>query len=140
MENERIQAARTVTAATSDSIDTAAKYLEEYRFLHRMLAMNLYEKKYALRTEALLPEEKIPGGDALIKARMFEIRRFVLSLGNCNEKIFLIYHYLHGLSVEKCAEVMEVSRRSAFRIKKRALTYAGQRLPIYLQERQNGIR
>ena len=52
MENERIQTARTVTAATSDSIDAAAKYLEEYRFLHRMLAMNLYEKKYALRTEA----------------------------------------------------------------------------------------
>ena len=60
------------------------------------------------------------------RARMFAVRKFVMGVEVACYKQILFYHYIKGETVEGCAELMEISRRSAFRIKKRALEYVAQ--------------
>ena len=125
-------------------IEAARKYLSEYTVFRKLLEMNEYEKKYFGKSEKTLDREgkryALPGSDVDIKMKMFEIRRFILSLGNCNEKLFLFYHYIHGESVEKCSELLKISRRSAFRLKRRALAFAGRKLERYFEDQKNGVR
>ena len=124
-------------------IEAARKYLSEYTVFRKLLEMNEYEKKYFGKSEKTVDIEGkrylLPGSDGEIRMKMFEIRRFVLSLGNCNEKLLLFYHYVHGESVERCAELMKISRRSAFRLKRRALAFAGRKLERYFEEMKNGV-
>jgi hypothetical protein len=125
-------------------IEAARKYLSEYTVFRKLLEMNEYEKKYFGKSEKTVDIEGkrylLPGSEGEIRMKMFEIRRFVLSLGNCNEKLLLFYHYVHGESVERCAELMKISRRSAFRLKRRALAFAGRKLERYFEEMKNGVR
>ena len=122
----------------------AREYLSEYAVFRKLIEMNNYEKNYFGKSEKSLdPEGKLlalPGSEPDIRLKMFEIRRFVLSLGNCNEKLFLFYHYIHGESVERCAELIKISRRSAFRLKKRALAFAGRKLERYFEKQKEGVR
>ena len=124
-------------------IEAARKYLSEYTVFRKLLEMNEYEKKYFGKSEKTVDIEGkrylLPGSEGEIRMKMFEIRRFVLSLGNCNEKLLLFYHYVHGESVERCAELMKISRRSAFRLKRRALAFAGRKLERYFEEMKNGV-
>ena len=41
-------------------------------------------------------------------------------LPNSDEKLLLYYHYVKGENVERCAELLGISRSSGFRLKKRA--------------------
>ena len=116
-------------------IKRAKEYLEEYTASRRLLEMNEYEKNYFGKAEKDLDLEGrafcLPGSEPEIRMRMFTIRRFVLSLGNCNEKLFLFYHYIHGESVERCAELIKISRRSAF---------TGRKLEIYEAREKEGVK
>lgn len=102
------------------------KYLESYEINRKMLSMMKYEKEYfggneRDREDCLL----VPGGDeVLIRTKMFEVRRFIMGIEDGNIKLFLYYHYIRALPTEKCAELMEIGRSSAFRLKNRALSYA----------------
>ena len=71
------------------------------------------------------------------RVKMFEIRRFVTSLPPGDEKVLLFFHYIHGDSVEKCAERMEIAARSAYRLQKRALLMAYRR---YARLKKNADR
>lgn len=64
--------------------------------------------------------------DVFLQAKMFQIREFVYSLPNCSEKLFLNCHYIRAYTVEKSAEMMGISVRSAYRLKKRALALAAE--------------
>ena len=112
--------------------------LSEYSVFRKLLDMDLYNKQYFGNAEILLKKENATAlassESSRITSKMFFIRRFVLSLGGCNEKLFLFYHYIHGESVGRVAELMGISRRSAFRLKKRALEFAAYRYPIYLEK------
>ena len=112
--------------------------LSEYSVFRKLLDMDLYNKQYFGNAEILLKNDKheamLASESSRISTKMFELRRFVLSLGGCNEKLFLFYHYIHGESVGRVAELMGISRRSAFRLKKRALDFAAARYPIYLKK------
>lgn len=125
-------------------IEAAKRYLSEYTLFRRMFESNEYEKNYFGKSEKTLDREGkayfLPGAECDIRIKMFEIRRFVLSLGNCNEKLLLFYHYIHGESVEKCAELLKISRRSAFRLKRRALAFAGRKLEKYFEDQKNGVK
>ena len=68
------------------------------------------------------------------RVKMFEIRRFITSLPPSDEKVLLFFHYIHGDSVEECAERMEIAARSAYRLQKRALLMAYRR---YARMRKN---
>ena len=120
--------------------------LESYSVFRKLLDMYKYNNEYFGNAEILAKkqDEKVYGdavGETfLASAMMFDIRRFVLSLSSGNEKLFLFYHYIHGLSVGRIAELMGISRRSAFRMKQRAIEYAALRYPIYLAQAKNGIK
>ncbi len=123
------------------SVEEMDNILSEYSVFRKLLDMESYNNQYFGNAEILLRKERLEalsGAEtSRIKAKMFSLRRFVLSLGGCNEKLFLFYHYIHGESVGRVAELMGISRRSAFRLKKRALEFAAHRYPVYLKKMNN---
>ena len=125
-------------------IEKAENYLKEYSVMRRLDEMQKYRLDYFGKSKNEIDIEgkmwDLPGSDAHIRMKMFEVRRFILSLGSCNEKVFLFYHYVHGETVARCGELMGISRRSAFRLKKRALAFAARKLEKYLENKQKGIR
>ena len=107
-------------------IETARNYLESYLLYAKMLSGNRYARTYL----GELPDgEPSARDDPLLKAKMLGVRTFIMSLPPCREKMLLYYRYLHGHPVEKCAELLGVSRRTAFRIAAEALTLAADHLP-----------
>lgn len=111
-------------------------FLKSYSINKKMIMLNKYEKEYfscELSDECV----EIPVCDeAILKAKMFEVKRFVLSLGNCNEKLILYYYYIREESIERCAELIGISRRSGFRLKSRAITYAVKYFDLYKKNKK----
>ena len=105
-------------------IKATEDYLKGYQLNRKILRLDRYEKEYFNVEEADL---EAFGEAPLAKARMFEIRHFVMSLENSNEKLLLYYHYIKGEPMEKCAELLSISRSSAYRMKTRALRRAANR-------------
>ncbi len=97
--------------------------LKQYAYGLKLLKLNRYEKDYF---DGQLPQDELFCADdeAYIKAQMFEVKRFVTSLPPDDRKLFLYYHYIRCETVERCGELLGISRRSAFRLKRRALEYA----------------
>jgi hypothetical protein len=110
----------------SSAVAEMAEYLDNYRFGLKMIEINRYEKEYFMGRD----NRDVGGGaigeddEAYIKAKMFEIKRFVTSLPPDDRKLFLYYHYIRCETVERCAELLKISRRSAYRLKRRTLEYA----------------
>ena len=122
------------------------KILSEYSVFRSLVELNRYNKEYFGNAE-ILSKNNNSNKDSnntsdiyYIRSRMFELRRFVLSLQLENERLFLFYHYIHGLSVGRVADLMGIARSSMFRIKKRSLEYAAARYPLYLEQSKNGVR
>ncbi len=99
-------------------IKRAEDYLKGYRINGKLLRLDKYEREY-FKDKGAVEYESV-GEVPLARARMYEVRHFINSLPNCDEKLFLYYHYIKGQSVERCGELLGVSRSSAFRMKKRA--------------------
>ena len=106
---------------TEEGIRKVENYLKSYKFCRRLIMLNNYEKKYF---DTLEWESEIPAEFSLAHAKMFEVRHFIVGMDNSNEKLLLYYHYVHCDTVEQCAELMGISRSSAFRLKKKALEKA----------------
>ena len=106
---------------TKEQIEEVENYLKSYKFCQKLIMLGNYEKKYF---ETLEWEREIPAEFSVARAKMFEVRHFIVSMENSNEKLMLYYHYIHCDTVEQCAELMGISRSSAFRLKKRALEKA----------------
>lgn len=66
-----------------------------------------------------------------LRAAMFSIRRSVMRMPECREKLLLYNHFIRGESLESCAELIGISRRSVFRLKLRALE-------LYITHNPNG--
>ncbi len=124
MENE-MNIRRTDTSAVRE-------FLKGYSFGRRMLDMNEYERRFFGSPD----DDGLSCSDdeAYIKARMFQVKRFVTSLPSDDRKLLLYYHYIHGETVEKCGELLGISRRSAFRLKSRALEFAALKYQRMLRE------
>lgn len=114
-------------------IHSTTEFLKQYRYGFKMLAMNKYERDF-LGPD--LPEDGLYCADeeSYIKAKMYEVKRFVAALPPDDRKLFLYYHYIHGETVEKCGELLNVSRRTAYRLKQRALEYAAIKYKRYMAE------
>ena len=101
-----------------DTIRQMDTYLKGYTLSRRMLQLNIYEEKGSLPSEW---NEDTPGEFAMARARMFEIRHKIMSLENCDEKLMLYYHYVKGETIERCSELLGVSRSSGFRMNRNGL-------------------
>ena len=106
---------------SSADLKRVENYLNSYKFCRRMLNLKNYEQKYF---DTLEWERESPAEFTLARAKMFEIRHFILDLPNGDEKLLLYYHFVRGETVERCGELVGVSRSSAFRMKKRGLAIA----------------
>ena len=112
---------------TAEQKRITESYLLGYTMNQKLLRLAKYESDFfggGNKGEGVMPSEA-----PLARARMYEVRHFILSLDNSDEKLLLYYHYVKGESIEKCAELLGVSTRTAFRIKARALRMVFDRSP-----------
>ena len=118
----------TDTAIAAENIRTVENYLKEYQFQSRLLRLDRYEREFfRVRNNAT----DSPSEQPLARAKMYEIRHFLMSLPNSDEKLLLYYHYIKGEPIERCAELLGLSRSSGFRLKKRALSIAAHHHQTY---------
>jgi hypothetical protein len=105
-------------------------FLRTYTFNKKLLGIEKYQKEYELRTPSFLDstDAEMLKEAPLARSRMYYVRHFILDMPNSDEKLLLYYHYIKGESTERCAELLGISRRSAFRLKNRALVLAYERL------------
>ncbi|MBO5702823.1 MAG: hypothetical protein J6S71_10325 [Clostridia bacterium] len=127
---------------SADELREAEEYLSSYRHGVRMLDCMRYGRQFmgseVLPEDPLLYwsetyEEKESDSDGadetIIRARMYGVRQFISELKcDSNTRILLYWHYIRGVSVTRCAEMMDMSRAGAFRVRKRALECAAKAL------------
>ncbi len=134
-EKNTARVTRTVSVTKEEFCETE-NYLRSYAFYKKLLKLDKYEQEYfgssALGARSVYEHH---GEISLAHARMFEVRHFIMMMQNCDEKLLLYHHYVRGDSVERCAELLGMSRSSAFRLKKRALTLATE---LYVQKKGKG--
>ena len=108
-------------AKNSATKEVVREYLERYHLYEKMLSGNQYAAQYM---GSSTDRSATDADNTLLKAGMYDVRAFIMRLPNCREKMFLYHRYLCGHSVEKCGEIMGISRRSAFRVAADALNLA----------------
>lgn len=106
---------------TVEEIKNMNNYLAGYKLARDLLSLDKYEREFIRSKEW---ESERPGDISLSRVKMFEIRHFILALPNSNEKILLYLHYIDCEPIERCGNIMGISRSSAFRLKKKALALA----------------
>ncbi len=109
-----------------NDIKRAEDYLKGYCINGKLLRLERYEREY-FGDKGACDFEGI-GEVPLARARMYEVRHFINSLPNSDEKLFLYYRYIKGETVERCGELLGLSRSSAFRLKIRAVKIAAEEL------------
>lgn len=117
---------------TREDIKEVQNYLRYHSFYAKLLRLDKYEQDYFGGGEVQISSNE----SSMAHARMFEIRHFIMTMQNCNEKLFLYYHYVKEESVDNCAELLGISRSSAFRLKKRALALAAEK---YVAKRKKAV-
>ena len=90
----------------------AIELLKQYMVCKKFLDSQIYAEEY-YNTHNVDKKE-------LYEARMHIVESLVQILEPSNEATILHLHYIKGLSVEKSAECMGLSRRTAYRILKRS--------------------
>lgn len=128
----------------SDAEFEMQKYLSEYSVFRKIWEAEINEKDHFgnPRKKPLLDDKSDSPNDISTEARvkMFEIRKFVTSLPGGDEKLFLFLRYIHGESMESCAERIGISSRHIFRLQKSALQMAHRRWKIeQRKEKKNCI-
>ena len=111
------------SAEKREKISRVENYLRGYQLNRRLLRLDRYEREFFHTDEC---DVEAFGEAPLARARMYEIRHFVMGMENCDEKLMLYYHYIKGEPVERCGELLGVSRSTAFRMKARALKKAAE--------------
>ena len=127
---------------SADELREAEEYLSSYRHGVRMLDCMRYGRQFM--GSEVLPEDPLlywsetyedresdsDGADeSIIRARMYGVRQFISELKcDSNTRLLLYWHYIRGVSVTRCAEMMNISRAGAFRVRKRALETAARAL------------
>lgn len=89
--------------------------LQSYSVCKKFLDSQTYAKEYFDPYEIQKIEK-----EEIYEARMHAIESLIQILAPSDEYTLLYLHHIKGISVEKCAECMCVSRRTAFRMLKKA--------------------
>jgi len=88
--------------------------LKQYSVCKKFLDSHVYVKEYFDSDSSKDDKKKI------YEARIHAIESLIQLLEPSDEYTLLHLHYIKGLPVEKCAECMRVSQRTAFRMLKKA--------------------
>ena len=102
-------------------IEEVRSFLCGYRMCMDMLRLRRYERKRGGYEEAFPCEDILAGSEAYWRARMSEVNALIASMRNGREKLILYYHYIRGESIEHAADLLGISRRTGYRVHKRAL-------------------
>lgn len=95
------------------------RYLRDYRRTYSMLRASSLTKRFSYEDTFSADAD-----EAIFRSKMFEIRSLILSIEQIPEKMLLYYYYVKGFTIERCAKVLGISRRSVYRLKLRALDLA----------------
>ena len=108
-----------------DAVEAVRNFLCGYQLCLDMLNLRQYERRRAsVFRDECDPSDVLAGNEAYWRARMFEVGTLIESMKNGREKLILYYHYVRGESIEHAADILGVSRRTGYRIHKRALLLA----------------
>ena len=100
------------------------EYLSGYRFCVDMLQLRQYERIHPSAFDEVVDDKLLFGNEALWRSRMLEIGLLIGSLPNGRAKLMLHYRYIKGLSVERVAGLLGVSRRTGYRLHDKGLMLA----------------
>lgn len=104
------------------------RYLKEYSDFRKLLEKENFASDSfgnpTKKTKTCDISEAKNDIDSEIRIKMFEIRRLVTSLPPGDEKVLLFLKYIHGESLESCAEKLGLSPRHIYRLHKNALLLA----------------
>ena len=105
-----------------ERIEEARNFLCGYQLCVDMLNLRRYERKRASRfDEPCTCDDLLSGNEATWRARMFAVSALVGEMKNGREKLMIYYHYIRGESIEHTANLLDVSRRTGYRIHQRGL-------------------
>lgn len=104
-----------------NEIEEVRSFLCGYRMCTDMLRLRRYERKRGGFEEEFDCEDILAGNEAYWRARMSEVSALIGSMRNGREKLMLYYHYIRGESIEHAADLLGISRRTGYRVHKRAL-------------------
>ncbi len=119
-----------------ESFVKAKNFMESYATSRNMLKMSMARCGGSASRNASRPDRfdaeiedafSDENDECFWRAKMFSVRRFIMDVDVACFRQLLFYHYIKGETVERCAELMGISRRSAFRIKKRALEHVAEK-------------
>ena len=111
--------------AEENRMESTRNFLCGYQLCVDMLDLRKYERKRAhMFDDACDCEDILAGNEAYWRARMYEISTLINSMKNGREKLILYYRYVRGESVEHIANSLGVSRRTGYRMHKKALLSA----------------
>ncbi len=124
---EKRRKSKLYSEVSREEIENIKSYLGEYLLTKQMIAVSRYERQFAEAGDDYGGDASAdsPGGDeALWRAKMIEIRRFIMNLSADKKRLVLYYHFIRNQPIEKCAEYLGVSRATVFRIYNAALCCA----------------
>ncbi len=108
-----------------ERIEEVRSFLRGYLMCQDMLQLRRYERKRAARAE--MPEDLnsiLLGNEAFWRCRMYQVKALIAAMRNGREKLMLYYHYMAGESIEHAANLLDVSRRTGYRMHERGLRTA----------------
>ena len=113
--------------------EAARRFLSDYLLCASLLATAQYHE----RMESRVPVPATPsvGNTDYWQSRCRSVVALISSMLPSREKILLTLRYLRGLSIERAADQMSVSRRTAYRIHRRALAMVGRILERKAKQR-----
>ena len=59
--------------------------------------------------------------ETAMRAQMYAIRSAILEVEDSRERLFLYHYYIKGHTLETCAKILGISRRSVYRLKGKAI-------------------
>ena len=108
-----------------ERIEAVRNFLCGYQLCLDMLNLRRYERKRSYQFDDEFDGEDIlSGNEAYWRARMFAVGSLIEKMKNGREKLMIYYHYVRGESIEHAANLLDVSRRTGYRLHQRGLLSA----------------
>ncbi|MBE6628940.1 MAG: hypothetical protein E7629_08445 [Ruminococcaceae bacterium] len=103
-------------------MESVRNFLCSYQLCADMLHLKRYERKRAYQFDDEFDcEDILAGNEAYWRARMYAVGSLIEKMKNGREKLMIYYHYVRGESIEHAANLLDVSRRTGYRLHERGL-------------------